>query len=46
MLNKAAELFTALNNPSQLKIISVMTLSEVRFCGIAALMDMTQPAFV
>ncbi len=41
---KIAELFKALDNPSRLKIINAIMLSEMCVCDIAALMNMNQPA--
>jgi ArsR family transcriptional regulator len=43
-LQKIAELFRVLNDPSRLKIINALILSEMCVCDIAALLDMTQPA--
>ena len=43
-LQRAAELFKTLNDPSRLKIINALLLTEMCVCDIAALMDMTQPA--
>ncbi|MDR3242412.1 MAG: metalloregulator ArsR/SmtB family transcription factor [Clostridiales Family XIII bacterium] len=43
-LQKIAELFKVLNDPSRLKIINALILSEMCVCDIAALLDMTQPA--
>jgi ArsR family transcriptional regulator len=43
-LQRAAELFKALNDPTRLKIINALILAEMCVCDIAALMDMTQPA--
>jgi ArsR family transcriptional regulator len=43
-LQKTAELFRALNDPTRLKIINALILSEMCVCDLAALMDMTQPA--
>jgi ArsR family transcriptional regulator len=43
-LQKAAELFKVCADPSRLKIINALLLSEMCVCDVAALMDMTQPA--
>jgi ArsR family transcriptional regulator len=43
-LHKTAELFKVLGDPSRLKIINTLILSEMCVCDIAALLDMTQPA--
>jgi ArsR family transcriptional regulator len=43
-IQKTAELFKALNDPSRLKIINALLLNEMCVCDIAVLMDMTQPA--
>jgi ArsR family transcriptional regulator len=43
-LQKTAELFKVLSDPSRLKIINALILSEMCVCDIAALTDMTQPA--
>lgn len=41
---KVAELFKALDDPTRLKIINAIMLSEMCVCDIAALLNMTQPA--
>jgi ArsR family transcriptional regulator len=43
-LQKMAELFRVLGDPSRLKIINALLLAEMCVCDIAALLDMTQPA--
>ena len=43
-LKKTAEMFKAVSDPTRLKIINALILSEMCVCDIAALMDMTQPA--
>lgn len=43
-LQKTAELFKVLDDPSRLKIINALLLSEMCVCDIAAIMDMSQPA--
>jgi len=43
-LLRMAELFKALNDPTRLKIINALILSEMCVCDIAALLDLTQPA--
>lgn len=43
-LKRVAELFKALDDPTRLKIINALILSEMCVCDIAALMQMTQPA--
>jgi len=42
-LHKMAEMFKVMNDPTRLKIINALMLSEMCVCDIAALMDMTQP---
>ena len=42
-LHKMAEMFKVMNDPTRLKIINALLLSEMCVCDIAALMDMTQP---
>ena len=42
-LRKMAEMFKVMNDPTRLKIINALMLSEMCVCDIAALMDMTQP---
>ena len=42
-LRKMAEMFKVMNDPTRLKIINALLLSEMCVCDIAALMDMTQP---
>ena len=42
-LRKMAEIFKVMNDPTRLKIINALLLSEMCVCDIAALMDMTQP---
>jgi ArsR family transcriptional regulator len=44
LLIKAAELFKVLGDPTRLKIINALLLSEMCVCDVAALLDMTQPA--
>ncbi|MDR1068329.1 MAG: metalloregulator ArsR/SmtB family transcription factor [Clostridiales Family XIII bacterium] len=43
-LKSTAEMFKAVSDPTRLKIINALILSEMCVCDIAALMDMTQPA--
>ncbi len=43
-LYKIAELFKVLNDPTRLKIINALMLSEMCVCDIAALLNMNQPA--
>jgi len=43
LLQKMAEMFKVMNDPTRLKIINALLLSEMCVCDIAALMDMTQP---
>jgi len=43
-LKKTAEMFKAVSDPTRLKIINALILSEMCVCDIAALLDMTQPA--
>jgi ArsR family transcriptional regulator len=43
-LKRTAEMFKAVSDPTRLKIINALILSEMCVCDIAALMDMTQPA--
>ena len=43
-LQKMAEMFKVMNDPTRLKIINALLLSEMCVCDISALMDMTQPA--
>ena len=43
LLRKMAEMFKVMNDPTRLKIINALLLSEMCVCDIAALMDMTQP---
>lgn len=43
-LFKMAELFKALNDPTRLKIVNALILSEMCVCDIAALLNMNQPA--
>lgn len=43
-LRKTAELFKALSDPTRLKIINALMVSELCVCDIAAVMDITQPA--
>lgn len=43
-LFKIAELFKALNDPTRLKIVNALILSEMCVCDIAALLNMNQPA--
>ena len=43
LLHKMAEMFKVMNDPTRLKIINALLLSEMCVCDIAALMDMTQP---
>ena len=42
-LQKMAEMFKVMNDPTRLKIINALMLSEMCVCDIATLMDMTQP---
>ena len=43
-LFKIAELFKAMDDPTRLKIINAIMLSEMCVCDIAALLNMNQPA--
>ncbi|MDR1101260.1 MAG: metalloregulator ArsR/SmtB family transcription factor [Clostridiales bacterium] len=43
-IQKVAELFRALNDPTRLKIINALLLAEMCVCDIASLLNMTQPA--
>jgi ArsR family transcriptional regulator len=43
-LKHTAEMFKAVSDPTRLKIINALILSEMCVCDIAALMDITQPA--
>ena len=43
-LFKIAELFKAMDDPTRLKIINAIMLSEMCVCDIAALLSMNQPA--
>ena len=43
LLRKMAEMFKVMNDPTRLRIINALLLSEMCVCDIAALMDMTQP---
>ena len=43
-LRKMAEMFKVMNDPTRLKIINALLLSEMCVCDIAALMEMTQPS--
>lgn len=43
-LFQMAELFKALNDPTRLKIVNALILSEMCVCDIAALLNMNQPA--
>lgn len=43
-LKRTAEIFKALSDPTRLKIINALILSEMCVCDIAALIDVTQPA--
>ena len=43
ILRKMAEIFKVMNDPTRLKIINALLLSEMCVCDIAALMEMTQP---
>ena len=43
-LRKMAEMFKVLNDPTRLKIINALLLSEMCVCDIAAVMSMTQPS--
>lgn len=43
-LLKIAELFKALDDPTRLKIVNAIMLSEMCVCDIAALLNMNQPA--
>ena len=44
LIKKTAEMFKAVSDPTRLKIINALILSEMCVCDIAALMNMTQPA--
>ncbi|MEA4925678.1 MAG: metalloregulator ArsR/SmtB family transcription factor [Syntrophomonadaceae bacterium] len=43
-LFKIAELFKTLDDPTRLKIVNAIMLSEICVCDIAALLNMKQPA--
>ena len=43
-IKRTAELFKAVSDPTRLRIINALILSEMCVCDIAALMSMTQPA--
>ncbi len=43
-LLRIAELFKALDDPTRLKIVNAIMLSEMCVCDIAALLNMNQPA--
>jgi ArsR family transcriptional regulator len=43
-LQRVAELFKALNDPSRLKIINALLLAEMCVCDLGVLLDMSQPA--
>lgn len=43
-LQKTAEMFKAVSDPTRLKIINALILSEMCVCDLAALIDRTQPA--
>ncbi len=43
-LKKTADLFKAVSDPTRLKIVNALILSEMCVCDIAALLDMAQPA--
>jgi len=43
LLRKMAEIFKVMNDPTRLKIINALMLSEMCVCDIAALMGTTQP---
>lgn len=43
-LKRTAEIFKAVSDPTRLKIINALILSEMCVCDIAALLNMTQPA--
>jgi ArsR family transcriptional regulator len=43
-LRRMAEMFKVMNDPTRLKIINALMMSEMCVCDIAALMEMTQPA--
>ncbi|MPM11719.1 Transcriptional repressor SmtB [bioreactor metagenome] len=43
-LVKIAELFKALSDPTRLKIVNALILSEMCVCDISALLNMNQPA--
>ncbi|QAT49943.1 ArsR family transcriptional regulator [Caproiciproducens sp. NJN-50] len=43
-LVKIAELFKAMSDPTRLKIINALILSEMCVCDLACLLNMTQPA--
>ncbi|WP_368488855.1 ArsR/SmtB family transcription factor [Clostridium sp. BJN0013] len=42
-LCRISELFKALNDPTRLKIVNALILSEMCVCDITALLDMNQP---
>lgn len=44
ILHKMAEMFKVMNDPTRLRIINALLLSEMCVCDIAALMEMTQPS--
>jgi len=43
-LQRVAELFRVMGDPTRLKIINALLLSEMCVCDLAALLEMTQPA--
>ena len=43
-LRKMAEMFKVMNDPTRLKIINALLISEMCVCDIAALMEMSQPS--
>lgn len=43
-LFRMAELFKALDDPTRLKIVNALIISEMCVCDIAALLNLTQPA--
>ena len=43
-LQRVAELFKVMNDPTRLKIINALMISEMCVCDITALLDMSQPA--
>ncbi len=43
-LKRTAEMFRAVSDPTRLKIINALIISEMCVCDIVALLNMTQPA--